>query len=657
MNEPNVNIDIEESDDAPKRLIAKGELRVLIVDDAYDFPTEDEIAEAIGSFKAQLEKFPVARAAVLDVLNLDKPPAKITAEQVLLLWQLYEENADSQVPLTALFANRINELKATAPVEERLIELLGKNSVFTLGSKEAIPKDDFDIVFLDYRLGSGGDAKAIAHAQKTAEKVYSRHASIDDNTSGSFLMLMSANVVDELKQDEFRVKSRLHSSLFEFSKKSELSDLNKIESRLATLKSTLKTRQSIHLLARNLITASEEMVSTFDQAIKSLDIEDIAYFQRMALKEDGHPLGDYLTWLFGEYAGQVISQNQNVSSPRKLLNHESFESLFPLCKQPSVSIARMYRAAISEPITEGWSFHPHDEEKTLPYLQFGDIWLNENGSDILMVINAACDLAFAPGEKRKADPQMSIVLLPGKLIPFDKHLDPDSTGAQIELFEHEDISYRIAWNYTRSHATSLAKILESYKDKFKPIARLKPRYAIEIQQSFAKQLTRIGQPNTPPVFGGESKFKLYYLGVDKKPVEIKREPPSGIFFFHQKQGPRFLLSRDGANWIYDQLPQILAELEGALPDLSGKPSETAKATIAGIKDIQECFLQTCSFINQESAIPNLKKGKRSTKPWPTGDKVKALLQLHFEEKLESWPPGGGVLTVSFCVKNFVPNQN
>ncbi len=635
-------------------------LTALIIDDAYDSPTDDEVAESIPGFRAQLNNANEAtKVAVLSAIGADKAPTKLNEEEVSQLWRVYESNNDTRPVLTALFAKRASELEAVAPIEAQLRQLLGNDNVSTLGSRQALPKDHFDVVFLDYRLGGDNKTQAVAHARKTAEQIVAIHMTADESgsvastASASFLMLMSADSVEEKKQEEFRSETGLHRSLFEFANKSDLSDGPKIAFRMKRLKGTLGTRQSVHVLASSLGRASRQMAESFDKAMKTLGIEDIAYLQRIALKKDGHPLGDYLVWLFSELAGQIVSTSDVVDVPREALNRVSFDDLIPLRYEPTVEVAEMYRAAISEPIKKGWCFHPHDPERTIPHLHFGDVWIHENKRDVLMVLNAACDLAFAPGQKRKADSELSILLLPGTLIPIHSQHVEGLEEPKIELFEYDEKGFRITWRYKRVISVKHKDILRDFESTYRPIARLRGIYAIEIQQAFASHATRIGTPNTPPVFGGEAAFKAYYKGVDKRPVQLTAgEPSSGVFFFHQEDGCRFMLSEDGAVWIHDQIGHAIQAIRDQLPQLSGKPESTAKEVISKLEKLEQTFLLECDFLNEETSVPNLKKGKRPDLKWPTGEKVSSLLCLHFGETLEDWP-SEAVIAICFSVSTFV----
>ena len=137
----------------------------------------------------------------------------------------------------------------------------------------------------------------------------------------------------------------------------------------------------------------------FVDDVKALHLSDYAYLQMMSLQEDGHPLGDYMLWLFGSYIGQTaVSRRTCANAQRREIDKLVFTDLPGAQAPPSDMLARLYESATVEKV-ESELGHPRAPEGTAaePHLHLGDIFVAGQTQEVLVIVSAQCDLEFAPG--------------------------------------------------------------------------------------------------------------------------------------------------------------------------------------------------------------------------------------------------------------------
>jgi hypothetical protein len=145
-------------------------------------------------------------------------------------------------------------------------------------------------------------------------------------------------------------------------------------------------------------------------------------------------------------------------------------------------------------------------------ISLGDLFFKPHSADVRVVINAPCDLAFAPNSKRKVPLGRSVLFLCGTLERYEVAATVD--GPRTELLKHEGHAYRIAWSRDRVVSVPFEKVEEWLKtEEFSRKNRLALPYALQLQQAFATGATRIGMPVRPPVYRRVS-LVVYAMDVD-----------------------------------------------------------------------------------------------------------------------------------------------
>lgn len=304
------------------------------------------------------------------------------------------------------------------------------------------------------------------------------------------------------------------------------------------------------------------MGEDFIERISALTLSDYAYIQSLSLQADGQPLGDYLMWLFSAYFGHLLF-GRALRRQRDDLDALTFKTL-PSQTVPSPQLAEMYRHALFDVDVGPVTGHPRARPASAgamqgngppapdsaaaadrdPVLSLGDIFVPVHPAppdgegdgagttdrdpvpdgptvaaahseapsppDLMMVINAQCDLAFAPEGGRTIDRGRSILLLPGTLQPIREPIPDRYRGApRTELYEAEGRSYRVVWN-TKEVKTVPYGEFWSWHDgvgahagasrRHERRARLRLPFALEVQRAFAADLTRVGMPVAPPIY-------------------------------------------------------------------------------------------------------------------------------------------------------------
>jgi hypothetical protein len=484
----------------------------------------------------------------------------------------------------------------------------------TCGTTSGMPAEEFDLAFVDYRFGPSRDPSSVERAVRWATHLY--------NNGRTFIILMSAESEGQSRQDVFRKASKLTRGLFEFVAKDEIEDSGKFCNRLKSFCAGLSTRHAIHNFAAAAEAAANESLNALKESIHSLGIEDYAYLEQISLREDGHPLGDYMLWLFGEYFAHKLAVNQSLQNARSSVNGLKYENFLPLQRPPSVMLAAMYSAAITEPVFDGWGAHPRDlqpeataatvngheaqaavettgnaaveppqqpqpvaetvtaanaaeasgiaeaapipasAQDAVPLFQLGDLLVASKDKPAYLVINAGCDLQFSPGTKRSCDIEQSILLIPGRFELLHERGE-EISAKRTELYELQGEKFRVIWQHTRVKSFPHKLVRQEFEPKgYKRQSRLKLPYALEVQQHFASQLTRVGVPTPTPVFR-EHPIVVYGKAADGGFLNIGTVS-NGVVVFHHKDSDQFVLTVDCINDVLNLIDRFAVRVEGEI---------------------------------------------------------------------------------------------
>ncbi len=248
---------------------------------------------------------------------------------LLSLWQLSRsQKLEGLAPtcINVLFNSRYEKLKDVLKLTEYLEDL--GISVVQLSKLPESPNEldgSIKILFLDYFLGP--DA-SIAHSLKFAEEIR-RHS------PNTFMILMSSKPNLAATADSFRSQSKLGRNLFDFAEKKDLTEkeklLIKLESWLVGLPSRIRVRSFVNALETSL----QSVTSDFLDKVRSLNLEDYAFTQKLSLQGEGQPLGEYMLWLHSNLIAELFSKQESIMNEVRELDKLVMEELLPFGNPPS----------------------------------------------------------------------------------------------------------------------------------------------------------------------------------------------------------------------------------------------------------------------------------------------------------------------------------
>jgi len=545
-----------------KRLRQAGITKVAIIDDAYDAPTVDIFyGGEIDDFWGKIERDPDMLKELQGFKNDIQDSEDIDDEVINMLWNTRKNLKKLSEPCNKkLFVNRLQMLNDIDAISEHL-RTLGLEPI-PIGSEDELPEPSIKLVFLDYVLDPIAKENLGEIATRKAKEIYSR---VGKDAEKPFIVLMSDKIDDRAQQEAFRKDSKLLGGLFGFRAKKDLLELDRLYIDLTTWSIDMPARHSIQRFVEALEKSLNQASNEFIERVKELSFEDYANIQSLSLQPDGQPLGEYMLWLYKSYLLHLIHNREEILDQQKKIDGLSFTKYYPSQNLPSARLAEIYRCALTEPGVGKLEVHPlTNEDENEPYMQFGDIFAKKGSLEVLVVINAACDLTYAPGTRRAFPKERSILLEHGTMQTLTEI--SQANMCRTELFEHEGESYRIVWDHKRVISKEYGEVWQWLKDgEYERIARLKLPYALEVQRFFATNLTRIGMPVKPP-FYESADVEVYCEGSDGTCMMLGDTIKGGAFVAHCKSGEekylqQFSISGDCILEVKKRLEKAIEALE------------------------------------------------------------------------------------------------
>jgi hypothetical protein len=369
------------------------------------------------------------------------------------------------------------------------------------------------LVFIDYYLeGSSADGSL---AERLASEIQAKQ--VKEKTTQQIILMSSVDRVRNFRKS-FRERTHLHGAAFGFIAKSDLDEKWKVTAQLAMLSRALPHGKT---MANYLVRLDESISKAKDDLFKlihDLDLGDYAYLQSQALGADGHPLGDYLSWLLSSHLGALVFET-DLRELQAALDAIEFEPHPVVSTEPSPVVANLYHSAIFSRNHGPLGPHPRapadGQYSDIPLVQLGDVFFDASHTRAIVVLSAACDLAFAPSEARAPDKEIPVILVPGT--PVSSTDGSQSAGpATYGVLKEKDV-YRIDWKFSDYRSVELGNLKDWLtKNEFElgNRDRLRPLYGLKLQQEFGAHLFRVGPPVMPPVMRS-MKGSLYRCISDK----------------------------------------------------------------------------------------------------------------------------------------------
>ena len=371
--------------------------------------------------------------------------------------------------------------------------------------------DQFDIVFIDYYLDD--KVENGERAEQIAGQVHEQR----DASRRQQIVLMSTKEGVRAMRADFRRNARIEAASFAFVSKMDLDEDWKVKAHLDMLARGIQHSAALGGYINAVKASAKAAAEALSATIDDLDIGDFAYIQRIALHADGHPLGDYLSWLLSSQLTAVAFET-GLREQQAVIDALEFPVGPFSPAEPSVAVASLYHNALFARNLGKLGGHPRAAEDSpiadVPFVQLGDVFLTSDGSRSVVILSPDCDLAFST-HGRPPDRDLSVILMFGDpnavTTPADKATDTSTEG----MVQDSEV-YRIDWRFNTFRTVplgELAKFLENGGFDLGNRDRLRPIYSIKLQHELGSHLTRVGPPVMPPI-SKHARGKIRYHSID-----------------------------------------------------------------------------------------------------------------------------------------------
>ena len=513
-----------------RRLREAGITRAVIVDDAYNPPDYDDLRAEIADFWAGIVREDTALAELRAIKPELNGEDDIDEELIKKLWNhtLKEELSSLDMPCkTTLFARQLEGHSELAAFVANLYRI--DVTPILIGTNEDLPDGELKLFFLDFFLGPrlappGSAAVEQAVQQLVAGKAEhpSIQASIDKakeilrKFDDAFIVLMSSNEGVEQARDSFREHTGLIEGMFDYAPKEQLASERELHLRLGFSVVGLPARHDIQRFVRALEESVEDASTEFITQIKSLSFEDYLYVYSLSLRAEGQPLGTYMSGLYKSLLAHLVHDHAKVIGAQNKLDTIDVAAYVPLKRAPSIHLANIYSKSLTEPGMQAEAKH----------LRLGDLYVKDT-LDVLLVINADCDLIYSSQSPSRSFPEdLSIMLHPGCLKPVEERVDRKYKVT--DLFVLEGQTYKIVWDHEGVITKKYSEVEEWLTGEgYSRKGRLIGPHALEIQHNFAASLTRVGMPVAPPL-SRPATVQVLAKGQDGKLLQLGEGIPEGV---------------------------------------------------------------------------------------------------------------------------------
>lgn len=512
-----------------QRLRQAGITRVVVIDDAFNTPVLDDLGDEIEYFWAEIVREESALTELRGLKEGFESEDDIDEELISVLWARTVNEVQSSLLLpckSILFSQQLENLADLEP----LVDYLKKIDITPIlrGTEDDLPDGQQRLFFLDFiltpdiALPSSEEVETAIQEFATGtpadpfiQESIDKAKQILDEFDDAFIILMSSKTGVPQAKGRFRQETGLIEGMFDYIPKEQLAEERELSLKLGLSAASLPDRHDIQRFVDAFKASFTEASTDFINRIKSLSFEDYMYIYSFSLREEGQPLGDYMSWLYKSLLAHLVHNNEQVMEAQDKLNKIDIEAYVPLKRVPSKQLVKMYSLAQTEPGTSS------NETQ----LRLGDLYVNGT-KDVLLVINADCDLARLPPISDNQGPNApSILLHPGRLEPIEKPIRKEvkENYKITNLFFLEGKRYRIVWDYEGIITQKFGDV-KGWLDRngYWRKERLITPHALQIQQHFAAKLTRVGMPVATPfptpatvqVFGKNEGGTLKQLGAD-----------------------------------------------------------------------------------------------------------------------------------------------
>jgi hypothetical protein len=206
-----------------------------------------------------------------------------------------------------------------------------------------------------------------------------------------------------------------------------------------------------------------------------------------------------------------------------------------------------------------------------------------------------------------------------------------------ELFELGDERFRIIWQHTHVRGMPCYQVRPEHEPNgYTRNWRLKLPYALEIQQHFASQLTRVGVPTPTPLFR-ERPVEVYGKAANGDCCHL-RTIENGMIVFHHRDRDQFVLTVDCVHEVLDSMDKFIVAVANDLKPAPGgapatgtdeaKLADRRKKYLSDLRESRASLARTCIFQDNLRNLPALNKTDNQTDELSKTDKRVRLEAIH-----------------------------
>ena len=577
--------------------------RIAIIDDVYAGPNLAAVWSTLEDFCSYVggdEDEVVQRLTTETQCNFGSVE-DVTSEAIATLYHSRRKFSEIADAIDKLFLDFDQRLDEVSKIESNLKAYGFKaENIKTFQSVEDLfAGEPFQLVFLDLLL-----AKGEPESREIAKEIYKKFK--------AFILLMSNSPIANTQQIEgFRRKTRLLKGFFDFRAKSDLCDTEKFRVQIETLPKDTEVCHAIHDFVMALedalggpieeppvrIADSTEdgdvaVLPQFMHTLRALGLHDYALLCELTLRNEGHPLGDYMMRLLGSHLLAQLFSNSGLKNAIAALDKLRFTGFLPFGDDQSPSFHRMYADATTELITGPWEPHPwtltprpapmtaasaeiaidesaemsestalpandnvaardeaqveseilsllgfRDDGKELPYVQLGDLLIKDERSLVFAVLSASCELQFVPLDVHRNRPRLrddTVLVVPGRMRKIGS---PQAKKSQTTagLVGWNGVPYCVDWFDGKLVGIPHCALRKLFQDRgYLHHRRLQTARALELQQAVLSKLSRIGLEVRPP-YPRDIKITLYGRQPDQSFVQLGDSLAQAGLLFHGRK--------------------------------------------------------------------------------------------------------------------------
>ncbi len=548
-------------------LESKGIRRVVVIDDCFDDAGNIVKPEAVEDFYTRIQNADNATALLKRLGEVCERPVHSSEDLPSEVITQLDKDPELRKPFDSAWEPVAQSLQTYGRHQlDAFLKCLEEDlglEVDRLGTLDVQPGSEAEILFVDYVLDSNVRPKdpldpttaepGVSRAMKRIKEIYDGY----EESAKPVVVLMSNHPEGaEEGARKFCQDSDLLPGVFFFAPKRELKDPFALAFKMRAYAMASETGHSLQRFIHRLKKEAGSVTERFVEEVQQLGVSDYAYIQNMSLREDGQPLGEYLTWLFSCSLTQRLFA-ETLRKERMDLDRVVYPEAQELPSPDDLSklVADLYNCAVFDTSTRTLGPHPTqgcgDDDGKDCFLSLGDVFRSQQAkyADLLVVINPACDLAYG-SVSRRFNKDLAILLLPGELTPLaadSKRLE----GTNVILLEGG--SFRITWNLKMVESVPFGSLRSRLKYRgYRLVAQMRLPHALSLQNEVARNITRVGTPVPPPSY-------------DRVPVEIRVENMQQPWKSNQALDVVIIRSRNERNLVIPE--SVLLVAREALEDV------------------------------------------------------------------------------------------